>query len=135
MSGSKEFGLGYNFPGYSPPSSKPILVWDPNNPATFLELIDTLSSYTGHAGKVLVVNTTEDGITVSTATVTSDKNHIHLQAVAATTWTITHALAKFPSVVVVDAGGHVIITDIQYISDSEVQVNFTVNSVGTVYLN
>ena len=135
MSGSKEFGLGFNFPPTSPPSGKPILVWDPENPATFLDLVDTISSYTGHAGKTIVVNSTESGLTVSTVTISSDKNHIHVQGSPATTWVVSHALAKYPAVSVVDASGHVIIADVEYIDDATININFVNATAGTVYLN
>jgi hypothetical protein len=132
---SKRFGTGYNFPGFSEPSSKPILVWDPDNPASFLALSDTLASYSGHAGKAIVVNTAEDGLTVSSIVVASDKNHIHVQTSASVEWVVSHALAKFPAVSVVDSSGHVIITDIEYISNSEIRIHFLTPTAGTVYLN
>ena len=135
MGGSKQFGLGYNFPGFDEPSSKPILTFDPDNPATFLQLVDTINSYAGHAGKAVVVNVTEDGLTVSAIAVVSDKNHIHVQGTPATTWVVSHALAKFPAVSVVDAGGHEIVADVEYIDNATVNINFVNATAGTVYLN
>lgn len=132
---SKQFGPGYNFPGFDEPSSKPILTFDPDNPATFLELIDTINSYSGHAGKAVIVNATENGLTVSTIAVASDKHYAHVQVAPATTWSITHSLAKFPSINVVDSSGHEIITDIQYIDANNIEVNFITATAGTAYMN
>jgi len=132
---SKQFGAGYNFPGFDQPSSKPILTFDPDNPATFLDLIDTINSYTGHAGKAVIVNPTEDGLTVSVIAVASDKHYAHVQVTPATTWAITHSLAKFPSINVVDSSGHEIITDIQYIDANNIEVNFIAATAGTAYMN
>jgi len=135
MGASKVFGAGYNYPGFSPPSSKPILVWDPDNPATFLDLVDTISSYTGHAGKAVVINATESGLTVSTLVISSDKNHIHVQGTPATEWIVTHALDKYAAVSIVDSSGHQMITDYEYISTTEIRVHFLAATAGTVYLN
>lgn len=89
MGGSKPFGSGEDFPVRSPASGKPILVLDHDSPLAFTELVDTISSYTGHAGKFLVINSGENGVTVSTAS------------------TIVDALAALTIVV----GGHTTILD------------------------
>jgi len=89
MGGSKPFGSGKDFPVRSPACGKPILVLDHDSPLAFTELVDTISSYTGHAGKFLVINSGENGVTVSTAS------------------TIVDALAALTIVI----GGHTTILD------------------------
>lgn len=135
MAGNRTFGPGYNFPGFSEPSSKPILVWDPNNPASFLELIDTFNHYDGLAGRAIIVNQDENGLTTAAIDFVSDKYYVHLQASPATTWMITHPLAKRASVTITDEQGHVMTTDIQYLSDSYIEVNFVNAKAGVAYLN
>jgi len=135
MSGSKQFGPGYNFPGFSEPSSKPILTWDPDNPATFLELVDTINSYAGLAGRAIIVNPTEDGLTTTGLSIVSDKHHVHVQLAATTTWNITHALAKYPSVTVISTSGHVMEADVHLINTTTIEINFVNAKAGTAFLN
>lgn len=135
MSGSRTFGPGYNFPGFAEPSSKPILLWDPENPATFLELVDTFNSYAGLAGRVVIVNSTENGLTTSTVSIESDKNYIHVQLTPATTWVINHPLQKLTSVTLVDSSGHEMESDVQHLDDSNVEINFVNAKAGAAYLN
>lgn len=69
MSGSsKPFADAEDYPQTSPAAGKPILVVNHDNPLSFIELIDTLGSYIGCAGKFIVVNATENGLTTSSAT-------------------------------------------------------------------
>lgn len=60
--------------------------------------------------------------------------HVHTQAVASTTWNITHALGGRPSVMIVDTGGNVVIGDVTYNSDTSVTVSFTAAFSGYAYL-
>ena len=60
--------------------------------------------------------------------------HIHTQGTASTTWTITHALGGYPSVSVVDSGKTVVFGEINYVSTSQVVVNFTSAFSGSAYL-
>jgi hypothetical protein len=52
-----------------------------------------------------------------------------------TTWTIAHNLGKYPSVMVVDSGGNIVIGDINYISENEITVIFNSAFSGVAYLN
>ena len=60
--------------------------------------------------------------------------HIHTQGTASTTWTITHALGGYPSVSVVDSAKTVVIGEVNYVSTSQVVVNFTSAFSGYAYL-
>ena len=65
----------------------------------------------------------------------ADKNYVHNQSSASTTWNITHNLNKRPSVSVVDSAGTQIICDVHYVSDNEVILNFDDSTAGKVYFN
>ena len=57
------------------------------------------------------------------------------QSLPSDTWVITHALNKYPSVVVVDSGGNVIVGGIEYDSISQITVTFGGAFSGKAYLN
>jgi hypothetical protein len=56
------------------------------------------------------------------------------QALPSDSWIINHNLSGKPSVSVVDSAGTIIIGDIQYISNTQVQVTFTAPFSGSAYL-
>lgn len=60
--------------------------------------------------------------------------HVHTQGTAATTWTINHTLGGYPSVSVVDSGKTVVFGEVNYVSISQVVVNFTAAFAGFAYL-
>jgi hypothetical protein len=60
--------------------------------------------------------------------------HIHTQGTASTSWTITHALGGYPSVMVVDSAKTVVYGEINYLSTSQVVVNFSSAFSGFAYL-
>jgi hypothetical protein len=60
--------------------------------------------------------------------------HIHTQGTASTTWTINHALGGYPSVMVVDSAKTVVYGEINYLSTSQVVVNFSSAFSGFAYL-
>ena len=64
----------------------------------------------------------------------TSSRHIHTQGTAATAWTITHALGGYPSVTVVDSAKTVVYGEINYLSTSQVVVNFTSAFSGSAYL-
>lgn len=65
----------------------------------------------------------------------ADKTATWTQSIAASVWTITHALGKFPSVTIVDSSGAEIEGDIQYNSTSQVTASFSAAFAGVAYLN
>lgn len=60
--------------------------------------------------------------------------HVHTQGTAATTWTINHALGGYPSVSIVDSAKTVVFGEVNYVSTSQVVVNFTTAFSGSAYL-
>lgn len=65
----------------------------------------------------------------------SGANYVHNQMVPAADWTITHNLARFPSVTVIDSAGSTVVGDIEYLSNNQVAIHFTAAFGGSAYLN
>ena len=61
--------------------------------------------------------------------------YTHSQIAPSQTWVINHELGRYPSVNVVDSAGTLVLGDIKYISEDEIQVSFTAAFAGKVYLN
>jgi hypothetical protein len=57
------------------------------------------------------------------------------QSSAASTWTISHNLNKFPSVTVVDSSGNVVVGYINYNNMNQITLTFTAPFSGKAYLN
>lgn len=64
----------------------------------------------------------------------SSTRHTHTQGTAATIWTINHALGGFPSVTIVDSAKTVVFGEVNYVSTTQVVVNFTSAFSGYAYL-
>ena len=88
------------------------------------------SGSAGSTGQTL----TTDGNTLSW----TDATYTHNQSSsggAATSWTITHNLNKFPSVTVIDTANSVIIGKIEYNSVNQITITFKSATNGKAYLN
>ena len=57
------------------------------------------------------------------------------QGVPATTWDITHNLAKFPSITVIDTGNTVVTGEYNYVTNNRVILTFSAAFAGKAYLN
>lgn len=64
-----------------------------------------------------------------------DKNHRHTQGVPASIWTVTHNLAKRPSVDVVDSAGQHVVGQVDYLDDNTVVLTFSAPFSGEAYFN
>ncbi len=64
----------------------------------------------------------------------SASRHVHTQGTASTTWTINHSLGGYPSVMVVDSAKTVVYGEINYVSTTQVVVNFSSAFSGYAYL-
>lgn len=135
MSGSKSFDAAHDFPPMSQPSSKPILTFDKENPVRFTDLLDTINSYVGYGGYFLMVNLTEDGVTVSPVEVETDKHYTHFQSIPANEWTVQHDLNKYPAVQVIDSSGRIVTGEIQFVDLDSLVVRFEFLFSGSVYCN
>lgn len=64
-----------------------------------------------------------------------NETYIYEQTSAASVWTITHSLRRYPSVTVVDSAGSVVVGDVLYTSKDQIILTFQGAFSGTAYLN
>lgn len=64
-----------------------------------------------------------------------DLHFVFTQGAPASTWTVTHNLNKFPSVLVQDSANSEIEGDIEYVSLNQLIVKFSAAFSGKAYLN
>lgn len=57
------------------------------------------------------------------------------QIAASSHWIVDHNLHKFPSVTIIDSAGTIVMGDVQYVSDIQITIDFSVPFSGSVYLN
>lgn len=127
--------MGKKYPLKREPSSKPVIVFTTDNPPSFLDLVDTINTYSGQGGKFLIVKPDESGIGIYLGDVVPDKNYIHAQVAPATVWTVTHNLAKFPAVQAIKTGGYVITGAIRHLSENSLQIIFSEEVAGIAVCN
>ncbi len=75
------------------------------------------------------------GRTVISQPIIGDITFIHNQGTASTTWTVNHALGRFPSVTIVTDSNVVIIGDITYNSKNQLTISLASADSGKAYLN
>jgi len=135
MSGSKQFDPEHDYPTIKGPSSKPILKFDKSVPVRFIQLLDTFSDYVDKGGKFLVVNEAEDAITVSVATMESDKHAAHVQVAPSSDFSINHALEKFPSIQAFTTAGNPAEVHYSHTDNNNVRIQSELAFEGTIYMN
>ena len=64
-----------------------------------------------------------------------DKNYVHNQMSASSTWTVQHNLNKFASVSVVDSGNNIVIGDVEHIDENNLTITFNASFSGKAYIN
>lgn len=79
--------------------------------------------------------TQDDVAVISVLYGENDKTYVHTQSAASDTWTVTHGLAKFPSVTIVDDQDNIIYGDVTYTNQNELVVSFSISVSGKVYIN
>ena len=100
----------------------------------FINLNDTPLEYLPQdAGKVLKVNGTTTGVVFED--IVEDKHFTYDQGLPSIMWEINHNLNKFPSAVVVDSAGSVVVGDIQYIDSNNIKITFNASFSGSAYIN
>lgn len=78
----------------------------------------------------------EDKAALDDLIATSLRDHfVYNQPVASSVWVIDHPLNKRPSVTVVDSAGSVVVGDITYNSDLQLEIRFSGAFSGKAYLN
>jgi hypothetical protein len=66
---------------------------------------------------------------------TIDKNYVHTQLSLASTWTVTHGLAKYPAVDVVDTGDSTVMPNVHYDDLNTVTLTFAAPTSGKAFVN
>lgn len=61
--------------------------------------------------------------------------YTHDQSTPSDTWTITHNLARYPSITIVDSAGTVVVGGVAYVSVNQVVVTFSAAFSGKAFLN
>jgi hypothetical protein len=64
-----------------------------------------------------------------------DLYYLHTQSAAASMWTITHNLGKFPSVTIVDSAGDQVEGNVDHLSANSLTVTFSSAFGGRAFLN
>ena len=64
-----------------------------------------------------------------------DKHFVHDQGVPSATWSISHGLNKYASVVAVDSANSVVVGQIDYIDLNNITITFNASFSGEAYLN
>ena len=64
-----------------------------------------------------------------------DKNYVHNQMSASSTWSVQHNLNKFASVSVVDSGNNIVIGDVEHIDENNLTITFNASFSGKAYIN
>ena len=62
------------------------------------------------------------------------RRFVHTQSSASTEWVITHTLGGRPSITIVDSAGTVVYGEIQYLSNTQIEVSFSAPFSGYAYL-
>jgi hypothetical protein len=62
------------------------------------------------------------------------RRQVYTQGSPSLNWNITHSLGGRPSITIVDSAGTVVIGEVTYISDSQINVEFTSAFSGFAYL-
>jgi len=90
-------------------------------------------------GDLLTIDPTTNIVTRrSTSEVLVDlgiSTYTHDQGVPSATWTVVHNLEKFPSATVVDTGDTVVVGEITYVNNNEIEILFQSAFSGKAYLN
>lgn len=98
----------------------------------FIDLSDVDSSSIVPSTPYLKLN--NEGV-IEGVVIKEDANYVHNQIAASMTWTINHNLNKYPSVVIVDTAGTLVIGEVNYTSLNQVVVTFTALFSGQAYCN
>ena len=62
-------------------------------------------------------------------------SHIHTQTVAASTWTVTHNLGKYPSVSIVDSANEEVMGEVEHVNDNSLTIKFSAAFSGKAFIN
>lgn len=78
---------------------------------------------------------TNDKLVTEKAVALAVDSYVHDQAVASSTWVVTHNLYRYPSVTVVDSAGTQYIAQVEYNSKNQLTIYMNGSTTGKAYLN
>lgn len=86
---------------------------------------------------VIIAKPTETVVVSSPPAIpTSSITHVHTQATASASWTITHNLGYYPGgVSIVDSAGSKVYGDVTFISENQLVINFSSAFGGKAYIS
>ena len=87
------------------------------------------------AGKGLSANDFTNEYKTKLETIQAYANYIYTQSTANDTWSISHNLGRYPSVMVADTSGSVAVGTVTYIDSNNLTITFSAPFSGTAYLN
>lgn len=90
---------------------------------------------TGYNKATVVNQPVENTISIRGLKGGGDLGFVHTQSSAASTWSVSHNLAKKPSVTILDDSGYEIEADVQHTSDNSVTITFSEAITGTAHFN
>ena len=67
--------------------------------------------------------------------IVADKHYTHNQNIAATTWTVTHSMNKYPAVMVTDSTGEGVEGEVQYTGLNTLTIKFSAPFAGKAFFN
>lgn len=128
---------------YDPPVSGMSLTVISSNTASFsgtpISIGSTALSFTARdsngATRVFVTTWTVVAVPPAPPSTTGDLNYTHVQNIAASVWTITHNLNKYPAVGVEDSSGQPIIGAVEHLSINQLTITFSSAVAGQAFLN
>lgn len=108
---------------------------DPSYYATQTDLAGKLDDVT--AGENITIDKTDPNnpIISSTIPIDGDKHFVFSQGVPGSVWSVIHNMDKYPSVVVVDSAGTVVMGKIEYTDKNNLILTFNAGFSGKAYLN
>jgi hypothetical protein len=56
------------------------------------------------------------------------------QQAPSATWVVTHNLGRLPSVTIIDSGDNIVIGDVIFLNNNQVEISFTGSFAGKAYL-
>ena len=93
----------------------------------------------GVGGSTAAVAIQQPSVNISIAkegiTSIPDAHFVFSQEVVSKVWEIEHNMNKYPSVTIVDAGGNILYTEVEYIDKNNLEVRFVASTRGKAYLN
>ncbi|MEG0642140.1 MAG: siphovirus ReqiPepy6 Gp37-like family protein [Clostridium sp.] len=94
-----------------------------------------ITTGTVEANVIKQINNDISSIQVESGSSARDRSYLFTQVAPKQLWKVSHGLGKYPSVSIVDSGGTVVIGNINYCDNNNVEISFTAPFAGNAYFN